>query len=170
MRGWSGLSLGFPIRRNLPLLAFSLFALIACPDITRAQDVMVLPPSTDAASSTPAIFSTTTAAEPEAPPTNTPAPAPPVTAAPTSALGESPFPDQLTKQCATDADCVISDGGCNTIESVNKDKHAAWRARVAHSLPGCKGFSATTMHLVQQTTKPVCRENLCGLLVLKTDK
>ena len=171
MRGRFGLSLGFPISRNLPLLAFSLFALIACPDITRAQDVIAPPQSTDASSSTPAIFSTNTAAAPEAPPDVMPPPPQQLARkAPAPGLTESPIPDQPTKQCTTDADCVLSDGGCRMVEAVNKNKHAAWRTQVARSQPGCVGLPAPAMQQLQQALTPVCRENICGLQVVKAGK
>ena len=171
MRDQAGLSIGTSIRRSLLRLTFSLFVLIACPDITRAQDVIARPQSTDASSSTPAIFSTNTAAAPEAPPDVVPPPPQQLAReTPTPVLTESPLPDQPTKQCTTDADCMLSDGGCQTIEAVNKNKHAAWRAKVARSLPGCRAFPASELQQVQQAVKPVCRENMCVLMVVKADK
>ena len=48
MRGWSGWLVVSPVRRNLPLLAFTLLALLSCPQNIRAQDVLVMPKSGEA--------------------------------------------------------------------------------------------------------------------------
>ena len=169
MRDWLGLSVGFS--RRCACVTF--FALSLCPGIVQAQNVLVFPPGTDAAPATPSIFSTneSPATAPAAPPdVVSPPPLQLAREAPAPGLTGSPIPDQPTKQCTTDADCVLSDGGCRTVEAVNKNKHAAWRAQVARSMPGCVGLSAPEMQQLQQAVTPVCRENKCGLQVVKAGK
>ncbi|MGB4100552.1 MAG: hypothetical protein WBK91_01395 [Alphaproteobacteria bacterium] len=163
--------------RSWGLSGFGLFALALLTLATytgnaRAQDVLVFPPIKDAAPLPAIIDKPADPAEaPRVPPGLTP-PATPqfVREAPAPVVVESRIPDQAAKQCTADADCIISDGGCAMVESVNKTQHASWRARVARSTPGCTDLSAEAIKNLQKNVQPVCRENKCGLQVIESKK
>ena len=162
MRGRSGLSLGFS-RRTCVLLAPIIFALSLCPGIAHAQDVMVLPPSTDAPSSTPAIFSTNTAAAPEAlPPDNAVRRDAPEPIQLEPAPPESK-PDLNYLQCTKSADCVFVEGDCGLLHTANRKYADQVRAALPRCVDRAGPYSKNAEHaaLTRKHHGPECRDQRC---------
>lgn len=158
------------------LLAFSLVALTILPVAARAQDVIVLPPPTTTATATTTAAPANISAVPVADPVSAPVEAAPsavTTSVPTvqtdattsvsapAPITASPRLDLVSLQCATDADCVITEDGCTTLAAVNRAYVAHWKAVMSH-YPECR--PAYDLAKVQLTTQATCRVGWCALL------
>ncbi len=184
MRGWFTLPIVFSIRRDLPLFAFTLFALSLCPSVARAQEVIVFPKAAsvaEPASDSPLTINifdiparTSEAADSdsaqlEAPELNlklatTAAVAPPAAAPqPSSPL----IPAGM--QCQVDADCIFSGDTCGVYIAINK-KYAN---QASKALPQCADKNGNTSHTgnavaaMRAEFSPVCKNQVCTLQAVK---
>jgi hypothetical protein len=141
-------------------------AAMLAPGASLAQDVMVLPPTTEAAASAPTpipVVVTPDTASADAVPTALPvtqASVPtmlPVAAQTAAATTATIDPKAL--QCATDADCVLVTDGCGALDTVNQLYAANWKA-TKPVVADCQPVMDLTR--AQLAVEPVCRNKQCG--------
>ena len=183
MCGRSGSSIGF-VRRSCALIALTLFALILCPGVVQAQDVIVLP-KTDSvpkpASDSPLTINifdvpanTSEGANPDLAQAVVPPSKPRIETTSSAAKVDVKAARSVPQyspamQCQMDADCEFLGDSCGVYVAINK-KYAH---QADMGLPRCAdkvGGSGHTQEAVATMRKnymPVCENQLCVLRTVR---
>lgn len=157
------------VRQGRLLTVLILTAAFLAPAVLHAQDVVVLPPTTDAAAAAPTpipVIASPAMASSDAipsalsvPQTGVPTMLPP--AAPVAAAAVATVTlDPKFRQCASDADCVLTTDGCGSMEAVSKTYVANWQSATPRSADCTPAFDLAK---AQQDMTAVCRSKTCGI-------